>query len=295
LSTKISVIIPTYNRANLLKRAIDSVINQTYKNWELLIVDNFSTDHTDEVLKNYKDSRISIFKIHNTGVIAKSRNLGIKKSSGDWIAFLDSDDWWIKTKLEICFRNINLKTDLIYHKLFIRKNNRNHCLFNKSLTTKKLNKPIMNNLLLNGNLINNSSVVVRKKIIQNVQGISEKKELIAAEDYNLWLKISETTENFKFINKNLGYYFIHEKNILRQDMSIPTREASMAYIKILSYSEKKLWYANLVYMSARYCYLIKDYEKANFLLKSILSKLDKQKKFKTLFMLLKIFIFNQNQ
>lgn len=286
---------PTYNRANLLKRAIDSVINQTYKNWELLIVDNFSTDHTDEVLKSYKDSRISIFKIHNTGVIAKSRNIGIKKSSGEWIAFLDSDDWWIKSKLEICFRNINLKTDLIYHKLLIKKNNQNNCLFNKSLTSKKLNKPIMNNLLLNGNLINNSSVVVRKKIIQCVQGISEKKELIAAEDYNLWLKISEITENFKFINKNLGYYFIHEKNILREDMSIPTREASMPYIKILSYNEKKLWHANLEYMSARYYYLIKDYEKAKFLFKSILSKLDNQKKIKTLFMLLMIFAFNHNQ
>ena len=99
---KFSIILPTYNRADTyLKDAIDSVVNQSYINWELLIIDNHSTDNTDELIGSYKDDRIKLYKIRNNGNIAKSRNLGLKKSKGEYIAFLDSDDIWKKDKLKI--------------------------------------------------------------------------------------------------------------------------------------------------------------------------------------------------
>ena len=95
----ISIVIPSYNHARFIKNAIDSILNQTFLNWEVLVVDNYSSDETDIVLEKYIDNRIRCFKIKNEGVIARSRNKGILEAKGDWIAFLDSDDWWTNTKL----------------------------------------------------------------------------------------------------------------------------------------------------------------------------------------------------
>lgn len=88
----ISIIIPTHNRAHLISRAIQSIIEQTYTNWELIIVDDGSTDNTEEVLQPFlKDPRIDYLKKENSGA-AHSRNVGVEKASGEWITFLDSDD-----------------------------------------------------------------------------------------------------------------------------------------------------------------------------------------------------------
>ena len=83
----VSIVIPSYNHGKFIQKAIDSVINQTYQNWEAFIIDNNSTDETNKILNNYKDIRIKKLKIENDGVIAKSRNLGINAAKGDWIAF----------------------------------------------------------------------------------------------------------------------------------------------------------------------------------------------------------------
>ena len=111
----VSIVIPTYNHAKFISKALKSVIYQTYKNWEAIIIDNESVDETYKLVNDFNDSRIKYFKISNDGVIAKSRNLGIKEAKGDWIAFLDSDDWWTKDKLEVCISKIGKNTDLIYH------------------------------------------------------------------------------------------------------------------------------------------------------------------------------------
>ena len=102
ISELVSVIIPTYNHANFLSKTLKSVINQTYSNWEAIVIDNHSKDNTDEVVAKFKDSRIILYKIKNNGIIAKSRNLGIEHANGKWIAFLDADDWWYPDKLKTC-------------------------------------------------------------------------------------------------------------------------------------------------------------------------------------------------
>ena len=85
----ISVVMPTFNNGHLIGRSVQSVIEQTYTNWELLIIDNNSDDNTSEVLSRLSDDRIRLFSVTNNGVIGVSRNLGIQKSRGEWIAFLD--------------------------------------------------------------------------------------------------------------------------------------------------------------------------------------------------------------
>ena len=116
----ISVIIPSYNRGYCLKRCINSVLKQTYKNIECIIVDNYSYDKTDKIISNIKDSRLKLYKINNEGIIAKSRNLGINYSKGEIIAFLDSDDWWMENKLQLCIEEIINGADFVYHNLEVK-------------------------------------------------------------------------------------------------------------------------------------------------------------------------------
>ena len=92
----------------ILQQSIDSVVNQTYNNWELLIYDNYSTDNTDEIIAQYKSSKIKYKKYANDGVIAKSRNLGIYDSSGEYVALIDSDDFWEVNKLEECHNYLKI-------------------------------------------------------------------------------------------------------------------------------------------------------------------------------------------
>ena len=115
----VSVIIPTYKRVKKLKKAIDSVLSQTFTNWEIIIIDNHSLDGTKELVDNYNNPKIKMLLIKNNGNIAKSRNLGIKKSKGKYVALLDSDDLWTPNKLQICINTLGKKTVLVYHDMYI--------------------------------------------------------------------------------------------------------------------------------------------------------------------------------
>lgn len=96
----VSIITPSYNTANFISQTIESVLNQTYTNWEMIIIDDCSTDNTKEVVTKYKDSRIMYIENEKNLGAAISRNRALKIAKGEWIAFLDSDDLWDKSKLE---------------------------------------------------------------------------------------------------------------------------------------------------------------------------------------------------
>jgi glycosyltransferase involved in cell wall biosynthesis len=200
MKPNISVIIPTFNRFFLLKRAISSVLNQTFKNFEIIIIDNYSTDQTPENLKKLRHQRIKFYQINNEGIIAKSRNFGVLKSQGEYIAFLDDDDWWDKDKLLKAKLKLNEGFDFVYHNMFLHSNKI------KKSNCRLLTKPIFNDLFCNGNPIINSSVIVKKKILFDVGLITQERKLISAEDYDTWLNIAKINENFFLIKECLGHY-----------------------------------------------------------------------------------------
>ena len=108
-----SVVIPTFNRLGILNRAIDSVLDQSYGNFELIIVDNGSTDNTGEWLKRkYSDPRIQYYYQKGTGSPAGPRNRGIQLSTGKWVSFLDSDDLWRRDKLQLVKQTIDEDSDV---------------------------------------------------------------------------------------------------------------------------------------------------------------------------------------
>jgi glycosyltransferase involved in cell wall biosynthesis len=208
----VSVVIPTYNHALFLERALKSVIEQTYSNWEAIVVDNHSKDNTDEVVASFLDNRIKLLKIHNHGSIAKSRNLGINNATGKWIAFLDSDDLWYKEKLALSIAAI-LKNPAL-----------DACSTNELLvdSSNNVSKPLhhgpfCNNfyktLLLEGNRLSPSAVIVKKEFLDKHQILfRENVEFITAEDFDFWLLMAEKNANFYFINSIQGEYTIHQSN-----------------------------------------------------------------------------------
>ena len=249
---KYSIIIPTYNRASLLDRCLKTLVNQTYKCFEVLICDDGSTDNTIQVVSNYKEVLdIKYFSSINWGGPARPRNIGINNSSGEWICFLDSDDLWTENKLEIIDTFANVSIDFLYHKmgLFFENGITNS---KKLLYTRNLEINVFKDLLLNGNVINNSSVVVKKEIILKVGGISESKDIIGCEDYNTWLKIACITNKFLFIPKVLGYYDLHLQGLSRKDMSIPHSLAVNEFLYLCSNKEKLIINSRTKYMKVRY-------------------------------------------
>ncbi|MBL78499.1 MAG: glycosyl transferase [Nitrosomonadaceae bacterium] len=213
-----SVVVPTYNRAEKVCRAIKSVLNQSFSDFEILVMDDGSTDNTCEVVKELADPRIKYEWAKNFGGPAAPRNRGISLAKGKYIAFLDSDDWWIPTKLEESLAILDQGFDLVYHDLFIVKKT-NQKLFLKKTHSRKLNTPVFNDLLKHGNGLFNSSVVAKKEVLNEINGLSEDPNLIATEDYDLWLRFSKVSEKFKMIPKTLGYYWSGGDNISSKHQS----------------------------------------------------------------------------
>ncbi len=181
---KVSVIIPVYNRAALICRAVDSVLAQDFKNFEIIVVDDGSTDDTPKALNVYKD-KIKIITQKNRGVSA-ARNRGVSISSGQYIAFLDSDDMWLPEKLstQVAFFESNpdtfiCQTEAIWIRNGIRVNpKKKHKKQSGMIFTPSLHLC----------LVSPSAVMLEKEFFDMFEGFDE--NLPACEDYDLWLRIS---------------------------------------------------------------------------------------------------------
>jgi len=280
---------PAYNHAHFLERAIQSVLSQTYKEWELIIVDNHSTDQTDAVIASFNEPRIKLFKINNEGIVAKSRNLGIKMALGEFIAFLDSDDWWLSNKLAVSMKFLNLGADVVYHDLFFVQNENDPK--KKKIKCRPLKKPVFEALLTKGNVINNSSVVVRSELLHKAGLLDEQKGVIASEDYDLWVRVALYTDKFYMINECLGFYWYVGANLSKN------KDQSLAGAIILEkhkhkLSQRLLSKANAYLMYTAACFLINANKKkdARKLFLQSLRKGNRFIKTKSIYRLAKLFI-----
>jgi len=263
MNEKVSILMPTYNNAEFIGRAIKSILHQDHQNFEIVVIDNFSEDLTEEIVNSFGDQRIIYKKIKNKGIIARSRNEAIRLSSGNWVAFLDSDDWWKKDKLSKCLAQTRLGYDFIYHRL-------GRAIEGKKINLSSIGRPSSNNLLresllCDGNIIPNSSVMVSRKIVDQIGMISEDPNKVTWEDYDYWIKVSTVTNRYKFINQILGYYWVGRNNNTN-----PIRtEKNIENMKICLFNQKK--YPNwLLYQDAVTKYKLKDKVKANELMLKIL-------------------------
>ncbi len=215
----ITVIIPTYNRVKILSRAIKSVLKQTYQNFELIIVDDCSTDNTQKALKKFKDKRIFYIKHKKRKGASAARNTGIKKAKGKYLAFLDSDDCWLPEKLEKQLATLqkNKNAGIVYSRFWIVKNGKKKlCCWPE---IKKYNGWLHRQLLI-GNFITTSSVLVKRQIFDKV-GLFDKK-LPAYQDWEFFLRAS-LYEQFAFIDKPLLTQYQNRKDRISADKNKLTK------------------------------------------------------------------------
>jgi len=259
-----SVIIPTYNRAVELDKALASLVIQEFKDFEVLVCDDGSTDNTQDIISCYKE-RLNLVYLSgsHSGGPAGPRNIGLKFARGEWICFLDSDDWWYKNKLSECAKNLDNK-DFIYHDLEIYRDE----YFNtkKILRSRQLKESAIADLLISHNPIANSSAVVRREILLLVGGFCEDKELIGVEDFDCWLKIAKKTSRFFYIHKSLGAYLIGQNisrniNHARREeilferfvFGLEPREQVLA-LAALRYRQARIYHLNGLYYRAASVY-----------------------------------------
>ncbi|MDD5765534.1 MAG: glycosyltransferase [Candidatus Marinimicrobia bacterium] len=181
---KVTVIIPTYNRAEVLERALKSVLSQTYGNFEVIVIDDGSTDNTDSVISKYA-SKIRYFSKLHAGVSA-ARNLGLEKSVGAWVCFLDSDDYWLPGKLErqmaYIAENPGMMVVQTDEKWF-----RKGILVNPMKKHQKYDGWIFKHCLPLC-IVSPSAVMVHQKVFNDIGVFDE--SFPVCEDYDLWLRIS---------------------------------------------------------------------------------------------------------
>jgi len=206
----ISVIIPTYNRAGLIEPCINSVLKQTYKNVEVIIVDDCSSDNTEEVVKNINDPRLRLIKhCSNLGASA-ARNTGIKESAGEFINLLDSDDRIYPSKLEQQIRLFNDISDeygLVYCGFNYTGVNNNDKIL-RSVTPKYRGYVFKN--LLGENILGSPTPLIRSECFEKCGYFDE--ELPACQDWDMWIRISRSFK-FDFIDKYLASVTVHGDQI----------------------------------------------------------------------------------
>jgi glycosyltransferase involved in cell wall biosynthesis len=206
----ISIIMPTYNQAGFIQEAIASVLAQTYAHWELIIINNFSDDDTVRVVEAFQDSRISLINYRNHGIIAAARNQGLQQAKGDLIAFLDSDDLWLPTKLERQVQAFAKNENLIV----IATNYQEFPIGRSDVLKLNQDKPVGLNWMISHNRLANSAVMMQKKVLAEIGFIDETPGLKTVEDYDYWLKIIDTYgDNSVMILKDiLMRYRLHQQN-----------------------------------------------------------------------------------
>jgi glycosyltransferase involved in cell wall biosynthesis len=196
----LSVIIPTYNRAQMVGRAIRSVLDQTYQDFEIVVVDDGSKDNTEEVVRSFNDKRVRYIKHERNEGVAAARNTGIKATRSKYIAFQDSDDEWLPEKLEkqmAGFRTASSNIGVVYTAFLKIEGDKKTYIPSPELTQKEGD---IYNSLVRGNFVAPPAAVVKRECFAKAGMFDE--GIPCFEDWELWLRISKYY-HFKYIDEPL--------------------------------------------------------------------------------------------
>jgi glycosyltransferase involved in cell wall biosynthesis len=201
---KVSIIIPSHNRAKLIGRALESVFQQTYKDYEVVVVDDASTDNTQEILASYGD-KIRHFRQPQKSGSAGARNRGLQEAQGEYIAFLDSDDFWVPEKLaeQVKVLDAHKNVGIVYSKMAIINTKGERC---GTKPEQKSGKNYKELLEIWGD-IPTSTVLTRRECFDKAGKFDT--SLITMQDIDMWLRIARHYDLYEIEDKMLSYYYRH--------------------------------------------------------------------------------------
>jgi glycosyltransferase involved in cell wall biosynthesis len=221
----VSVIIPTHNRKKMLLKALDSVLNQTYKNLEILIIDDFSIDSTNLLMKSIDDNRIKYIQLLSNVGGAEARNIGIRAAKGEYISFLDDDDEWFENKIKEQVSVLKNRDDVAIVSSNYFLSNGNKDILNQC----SISEILLDDLLYSNYCGSFSFCMTKKNYIQN---LFINNDLKSCQDWDLWLKVLMTTKLKSIvINKPLVRYYIGHENKLTNNF----KNSYFSYLIFLRY------------------------------------------------------------
>jgi glycosyltransferase involved in cell wall biosynthesis len=219
---RISVLIPTYNRADSVLETLSAITAQTYAPFEIVIADDGSTDETVNMLSGLQLDNLKVILLQHSGLPAVARNAALEASSGDWVAFCDSDDIWEANRLHAQVSQRSGGVRAMCSNAWIDDGTTEvRLMFQNPPTTLSLEN------LLKSNQIVNSSVLVERNLLMEVGGIPTSPNLRAVEDYATWLRMSSIT-NFQFISEPLITYRENSVGSIRSEQEF-SRVLNQAY------------------------------------------------------------------
>lgn len=232
---KISVIIPIHNSSKHIKECLESVINQTYKNIEIIVVDDASKDNSLEVVKNIKDNRIKIIELKENVGAGKSRNKGIEEATGDYICFLDSDDYWLLDKIDRQIKFIEENNYIfIYGGYDYLKNGRRK----KAKVPKSMNY----NQLLKNHAIFTSTVMLNMSYLKKEEIYMP--DIKRGQDYGAWWNILKKGITAYAITDTIAIYRVGEKSLSSNKFKAIERTWKLFKRENLSYIKRVYYFIN---------------------------------------------------
>ncbi len=232
-----TVILATFNRRDLLPRAIQSVLHQSFKDFELFVIDNGSTDDTRSIVERIKDERLTyLLNSSPTQSCDAPRNLGIDKAKGNTICFLDDDDIWYPQKLEKVKRAFDQYPDVgvVCH----YENQRNSGRIDRVLKHGPFRPHFYEHLLYERNCLSPSAMAIKKEILDGLGGFDLRPEIELASDYECWLRMAEKGIKVHFIPEPLGEFSLTGYNGYSVNVDFHLRVAYFVKEHILRYEKK---------------------------------------------------------
>jgi len=274
---KFSIITPVYNGEEFISKAIESTINQSHADWEMLIINNGSTDNTVNTVSKYaeKDPRIKLINCsYNSGSPARPRNLGLKQAKGEYVAFLDADDAFLQEKLVAVEQYFNDHPDIdcvchgerhIKNNIVIRED------YYGPHTTYE-------DLFFRGNSLSTSAITMTRSCMEKVGFFSEEKEFSGFEDYDYWLRLAKACR-IGYLRKILGAYTVNERSEASKISANCENAIEFLDSQYSSWSKKTLYYKLLMRKrkalclraSAREFIRIRDYKSSIPLLRKVIA------------------------
>jgi glycosyltransferase involved in cell wall biosynthesis len=229
---RVSVIIPTYNRADFLPQTIQSVLDQTFHDFEILIIDDGSTDDTEHVVRRIDDSRVIYVRQGHSGLPSVARNTGLHHARGDYIAFLDSDDLWLSEKLalQVQYMDSHPEVGLSYTDTYRFTADPEQYDPRPVLRSETAHSGHVFALLYGQQVIPNLTVVIRSSVVEQVGMFDEDARLKANEDYEYWLRIAHQYP-VGYLDKPLALYRQHPEGISKA--AVATNQAKLWLVEKL--------------------------------------------------------------
>jgi glycosyltransferase involved in cell wall biosynthesis len=217
MAPRFSVIMPTHQAAGFIGRTVSCVLDQTFSDWELVVLDNGSTDATEAIVRGFADPRVRYAWQEDSGLPANSRNNAIRMAEGEYLAFLDADDWWAPEKLARVEAALTAEPslDLVCHDADVV-DPQGRVLGHRAYRLD--DRDAYTQLLYRGCFLTTSATVLRRSVALRAGLFDERPDFRTVEDFDLWLRVARAGAHFRLLPETLGTYLVHAEGTSNADV-----------------------------------------------------------------------------